>query len=286
MDAEKQNKYLSIAIKAAHEAGKTQMESFGRHFAVHTKSSSNDLVTSVDLACDKLISEMLRKHCPGDQLLTEETYEEGQPIELSNTWVIDPIDGTTNYSHGFPHFATSMAYFENGVAQVGVIHDPFKKETFYALRGHGAFVTNPFLHDEELSVSNVVELQRALLATGFPYDVHRSEENNLNFFCRITRLSHGVRRPGAAALDLAYVAAGRLDGFWELKLSPWDIAAGALMVEEAGGRITDFHGNPMDYTATKPHIVATNDQAAIHDGLVHILSQEPDAVRQAESTAY
>lgn len=282
MEPGKQDKYLKTAQKAAHLAGNIQMASFGRHFNIMTKSSGNDLVTSVDLECDRQISELIRKNFPNDLLVTEETDDGESVIDLSNTWVIDPLDGTTNYSHGFPHFAVSIAYFEEGVAQLGVIHDPFKRETFYVLRGRGAFLDNMYLNNEAVKVSKAVDLERALLATGFPYDIQREPDNNLNHFCRITRLCHGVRRPGAAALDLAYVACGRLDGFWELKLSPWDIAAGGLMVEEAGGKITDFHGAPMNYALRKPHIVASNAQSGIHDPLVDLLSLEPDADRQAE----
>lgn len=263
-----EERYLKIACQAAHAAGKVQMAAFGTAHKVMTKGSSIDLVTSVDKECDELIVSALRKAFPDDLFVTEETFEESGLIDLSGTWVVDPLDGTTNYAHGFPQFAVSIAYLRDNQPMLGVIHDPFKKETFYAIRNRGAF-----LNDVQIFVSknHVHTLSNALLATGFPYDIATSDTNNINHFQRIAPHCHGVRRPGAAALDLAYTACGRLDGFWELKLSVWDIAAGALMVEEAGGRATALDGGPIPYASRRIDLIGSNGNE-LHDELQALLA--------------
>jgi myo-inositol-1(or 4)-monophosphatase len=248
-------KYLSLAKQAALEAGKVQMAGFGMSHTIDTKGTAIDLVTAIDKECDALIVSMLEKGAPNTLLLTEETFQEQQQIDLSNTWVVDPLDGTTNYAHGFPQFAVSIAYFQDGLPVIGVVYDAFKKELFYAIRHRGAF-----LNDKPIFVSanRVHALSNALLATGFPYDIATSQITNLDHFQRIAPRCQGVRRPGAAALDLAYLACGRLDAYWELKLSVWDIAAGALLVEEAGGAITGLHGEPLNYAQRRIDLVGSN----------------------------
>lgn len=261
---------LKAALHAAQLAGKLQMEAFGKNHKITTKGSNIDLVTVIDQQSDELIVSTLRKSCPDHLFITEETFQEGQTPDLSNTWVIDPLDGTTNYAHGFPHFAVSIAYFMNHQPQIGVIYDPFKREMFYAIRNRGAF-----LNDDPIFVSKnrTHTLDHALLATGFPYDIAHSTVNNIEHFRRIAPKCHGVRRPGAAALDLAYVACSRLDGFWELKLSVWDIAAGVLLVEEAGGKITNLQGGPLPYTDRRIHLIATNGND-LHQELQDLLAQD------------
>lgn len=256
-------KYLKLAQNAALEAGKVQMAGFGQAHAIDVKGTAIDLVTAIDKECDALIISTLQKGAPDTILLTEETFNEQQAIDLSNTWVVDPLDGTTNYAHGFPQFAVSIAYFYNNLPLIGVVYDPFKKEMFYAIRGRGAF-----LNDVPIFVSGnrVHELSYALLATGFPYDIASSQVTNLDHFQRIAPLCQGVRRPGAAALDLTYLAAGRLDGYWELKLSVWDIGAGALIVEEAGGKITGLKGEPLNYAQRRIDLIGSNG-TGLHEEL-------------------
>ncbi len=263
--------YLKAAQKAARLAGKRQLEGFGGVQDITTKGTSIDLVTAVDKACDAAIVESLQKACPTDLFITEETFVEGQSVDLSHTWVIDPLDGTTNYAHGFPYFAVSIAYFLDGQPVLGVVYDPIKQEMYYALRNRGAF-----LNDEPIFVSKnrVHTLDHALLATGFPYDIAGSSVNNIDHFQRIAPRCHGVRRPGAAALDMAYVASGRLDGFWELKLSLWDIAAGALLVEEAGGTVTNLTGGPLPLTQRRIHLIGSNGNA-LHQEVQDLLALDP-----------
>lgn len=272
MSPEKEDRCLKVALQAAQLAGKIQMASFGKTIQVDTKGTSIDLVTAVDRECDSAIVDTLRKGCPDTLFVTEETFQEGQTIDLSNTWVVDPLDGTTNYAHGFPYFAVSIAYFYEGKPQIGVIYEPFKKEMFYALKNRGAF-----LNDQPIFVSKnrVHTLDHALLATGFPYDIATSSVNNIDHFKRIAPKCHGVRRPGAAALDLAYTACGRLDGFWELKLSVWDIAAGVLLVEEAGGKVTGLTGGELPYSDRRIDLVGSNGNE-LHGQIQALLSDTSD----------
>lgn len=268
LSPEAEERCLKAAKTAALLAGKRQMESFGETLKIITKGTSIDLVTVVDKECDELIVTSLRKHCDVEHFVTEESFEEGSSIDLSDTWVIDPLDGTTNYAHGFPQFAVSIAYFKAGIPVIGVIYDPFKKEMFYAIKNRGAF-----LNDEPIFVSKnrVHTLDHALLATGFPYDIAGSSVNNIDHFQRIAPRCHGVRRPGAAALDLAYVACGRLDGFWELKLSVWDVAAGILLVEEAGGKVSNLQGGDIPYADRRIHLIGSNGNA-LHEEIRDLLA--------------
>lgn len=253
------------------------MASYGTNLLLMTKGTSIDLVTQVDRDSDALIMSTLREACPEiTQFLTEESFQEDEVSDgvlrnLSDVWVVDPLDGTTNYAHSFPHFAVSIALFRENLPCLGVIYDPFKQELFHAVRNGGAFLNDKPIHT---SRDRVQVLNKALLATGFPYDIASSSVNNIEHFKRIAPCCHGVRRPGAAALDLAYVACGRLDGFWELKLSVWDIAAGTLLVEEAGGRISALSGGPLSYQDRRIHLIGSNG-TPLHEEIRNLLAQDP-----------
>ena len=252
---------LSVAVEAAQAAGRLLMEKFGRPIqAVH--KGAIELVTEMDTASERLIFKTIQEAFPDDGLLSEEAPPEH--LERPRRWIIDPLDGTTNYAHGFPIFAVSIALEVDGSLVVGVVEDPVHRETFTATSGAGAF-----LNGEPIRVSSASKLAESLLATGFPYDIHTTEVNNLDHFENFVRLALAVRRPGAAAIDLAYTACGRFDGFWELKLKPWDVAAAVLLVVEAGGRASDFAGGPPDIYL--PEIVASN--GLIHEAMLEVLSR-------------
>ncbi len=227
---------LNIAIKAARRAAtvinraSTQLDLL----TVQTKSP-NDFVTEVDHAAEKAIIEVLRDAFPGHGILAEESGETGPESEFN--WIIDPLDGTTNFIHGFPQYAVSIAQTRNGVLEHAVVYDPTSNEMFTASRGSGAF-----LNDRRIRVSRRTRLNEALLGTGFPFRQFDNVDAYLGMFRELTQKTAGIRRPGAASLDLAYVAAGRLDGFWEMGLSPWDMAAGVLLIQEAGGLVSDLSG--------------------------------------------
>lgn len=228
----------ALAERLARAAGAIQRERYETAFSVRTKSAAIDLVTEVDHACEALIVEGLSAERPGDAILAEEGGGEDHP-DARWRWVIDPLDGTMNFAHGYPRFCVSIGVECQGRAEVGVVYDPLLDELFAAVRGEGAT-----RNGRPIRVSDEHQLGRALLATGFAYDVHRSEDDNVDHFAHFVKRARGLRRDGSAALDLCYVASGRLDGYWELKLHPWDVAAGNLIVEEAGGRTSDFAGGP------------------------------------------
>jgi myo-inositol-1(or 4)-monophosphatase len=220
-------------------------------------------VTDVDRACERLIVEVIQTERPGDAILAEE----GGGTDTADAewrWVIDPLDGTTNYAHGYPRFCVSIGIERRGIATVGVVYDPLLDELFSAIRGRGAM-----LNDRPLRVSAEARLGQAMLATGFAYDVHRSTDDNLNHFAAFAKTVQAIRRDGSAALNLCYVAAGRFDGFWELKLHPWDVAAGLLIVEEAGGRTSDFSGSQSCTSGRET--VASNGH--LHETLLEILQR-------------
>ncbi len=231
---------LNIAVKAARRAASvinrasTQLDLL----TVHAKSP-NDFVTEVDRAAEQAIIEVLRDAFPGHGILAEESGELGplNGTESEFNWIIDPLDGTTNFIHGFPQYAVSIAQTKNGVLEHAVVYDPVANEMFTASRGSGAF-----LNDRRIRVSRRTRLNEALIGTGFPFRQFDHVDAYLAMFKELTRKTAGIRRPGAAALDLAYVAAGRLDGFWEMGLSPWDMAAGVLLIQEAGGLVSDLSG--------------------------------------------
>jgi myo-inositol-1(or 4)-monophosphatase len=219
-------------------------------------------VTEMDARAEAMIVGMLRRAFPDDAILAEEGGSQGG--RSGRRWIIDPLDGTTNYAHGVPVYAVSIALEMGARVAVGVIFDPNHGELFTAERGRGAFV-----NDTRLTVSSTATLNASLLATGFPYNIRETAENNFRQYTTFSLRSQGVRRMGSAVIYLAYVAAGRLDGYWELRLGAWDAAAGSLMVEEAGGRVTDVTGRPLDLDA--PSIVASNGR--IHDEMLVTLDE-------------
>lgn len=242
---------LALATAAAHAAGAVLLRSFEGDFEVEVKSSPIDLVTSADRAAEALILDVLRRAHPDHSFLAEESGLSGHdpenmvlPPPGGLRWVIDPLDGTTNFAHGFPHFAVSIALCDSEGPRLGVIHDPIRGETFTAVRGGGAQLERPGQPPRRLAVTRVSALQQALLATGFSYQRATTATDNLAEFNRMVPRICCVRRAGSAALDLAYVAAGRLDGYWEYHLQPWDLAAGALLVQEAGGLLRRIDGDP------------------------------------------
>jgi myo-inositol-1(or 4)-monophosphatase len=262
---------LEIAEAAARAAGELLMDGFGREKDVRTKSSSIDFVTQYDLAAEALILERLRAAFPGHSLVGEEGAAEtgAQPY----TWYIDPLDGTNNFSHGFPVFCVSLALYEGQRPLAGVIYDPTRDECFTAAAGSGARLVGPS-GNQPLRVSGTATLEQGLLATGFPYDVHTSPLDNGAYVARFIKRAFGLRRAGSAALDMAYVAAGRLDGYWEFKVSPWDVAAGILLVQEAGGTVTAIDGAPVAL-ADKLHILA--DNGLIHTEMLGVIQETTTA---------
>ena len=226
-----------------------------------TKSSAIDLVTEVDRACERHIVDALRRERPRDDILAEEGGAHAD-AGAEWRWVIDPLDGTVNYAHGYPCFCVSIGVERGGVRSAGVVYDPLRDELFEAVRGGGAR-----RNGRPIRVSQERSLGRALLGTGFAYDVRESERDNLDLLARAVKRAGGVRRDGSAALDLCYVACSRFDGFWELKLHPWDVAAGLLIVDEAGGHGSDLAGGPAP--ASGREIVASN--GAIHAELLAAL---------------
>jgi myo-inositol-1(or 4)-monophosphatase len=239
--------YLATGLDIAREAGALLTTYFERRVSFELKGE-HDLVTEADRASEKLVVERLRAHFPGHDIVAEEGG--GRMSGAEYRWYVDPLDGTTNFAHSFPVYNVTLALERAGVLIAGVIYDPTRDEMFAAERGGGAT-----LNGEPIRVSNVRRLADTLLATGFP-SRKRHANVNIHFYYQLAMLSHGVRRAGAAAIDLAYVAAGRLDGFWEFRLNPWDMAAGILIVEEAGGRCSDMLGHPA--TLDGPHLLADN----------------------------
>ncbi|QIK38052.1 inositol monophosphatase [Caldichromatium japonicum] len=227
---------LNIAVRAARQAGKIILRFADRVDSLkYEDKSRNDFVSEVDRAAETAIIQELRARFPHHAILAEESgAQEGRSEFL---WVIDPLDGTTNYLHGFPQFAVSIALLYRGQLECAVVYDPLREELFTAARGEGAL-----LNDRRIRVANRQSLAGALIGTGFPFRDHRHIDAYLGMFKDMTLATAGIRRPGSASLDLAYVACGRTDGFWELGLSPWDCAAGALLIREAGGIVTDLAG--------------------------------------------
>ena len=255
---------LALARECAAGAGAIQRERYETGLTIDTKSATIDLVTEVDRACEKLIVDAIQAARPGDAIVAEEGH--GEDDEGARfRWIIDPLDGTTNFAHGFPRFCVSIGVERQAERVVGVVYDPLLNERFEAVRGEGAW-----LGDRRLEVTREVEFGRALVATGFAYDVHRSQDDNLASFRNVIKTARGIRRDGSAALDLCYVAAARLDAYWELKLHPWDVAAGFLIVEEAGGRLSDFQGGAADRTGRE--VVSSN--GLLHDALLEQLVQD------------
>lgn len=250
-----------FAVDLARKAGVLLKEKFSQKHDIHYKGEIN-LVTEADKMSDDLIITAIRQTFPDHGILSEESPAIVGGGKLR--WIIDPLDGTTNYAHGYPVFCVSIALVQEGAIVLGVIYDPLREEMFVAVRGEGAF-----LNGKKMAVSPTRDISRSLLATGFPYDIRESKENNLDYFNVMAKEAQAIRRAGAAALDIAYVAAGRFDGFWELKLMPWDMAAGCLMVEESGGVVSGLFGER--WSMSSPHVLVSN--GLIHEQMIAVLKK-------------
>ena len=252
---------LNFAIETARDAGQLLIEKFGGRLSVLKKGDIN-LVTEADLASEALIIERIKSYYPKHSILAEEAGNAVVGGENAWKWIIDPLDGTTNYAHGYPCFCVTLALEHNGEIVLGVTFDPTRNELFSAERGRGASLNN-----KPIRVSSTERLSEALIVTGFPYDFKRRS----NFARHLTEFlltSRGVRRDGSAAIDMAYVACGRFDGFWEEGLNPWDMAAGVLLIEEAGGQVTGYDNSK--FNIYNPPVLASN--GLIHSQMLDVLS--------------
>ncbi len=254
----KNAKIKSTLLKALARAGKIVRSNFGKKQRIAKKGEFN-LVTEIDKASEKAAVELILKHFPHHSILAEES-----PAVAGSgcRWIIDPIDGTTNFAHGFPIFSVSIGFERNGRLEMGGILDPTRNELFFAERGKGAFLNGTRIH-----VSRTKMLSNALVVTGFPYDRKENPEDYLDMLRVFLTKVQCIRRTGSASIDLCYVACGRFDGYYEMKLAPWDKAAGIIIVEEAGGRLTDFSGHPL--TLVGPQNLATNGR--IHREMLQML---------------
>ena len=251
--------YLETAAEIAREAG-ALVTSFGERKIGFELKGEHDLVTAADRASEALIVERLRAHFPSHGIVAEEGG--GNESSSEYRWYVDPLDGTTNFAHGFPAYNVTLGLEQAGEMIAGVVFDPVRNEMFSAERGAGAF-----LNGQRIQVSKSARIETSLVATGFP-SRRRHENVNVHFYYQLAMLSHGVRRAGSAALDLAYVACGRLDAFWEFSLNPWDVAAGVLLVREAGGTCSDMHDGPLSLRGV--HILA--DNTLIHPEIVALFA--------------
>ena len=254
-------RYLELAVAAAMEAGKFLKINLNRGHSITYKGEIN-IVTDKDRKSEEMIAGRISREFPGHDIISEESAfrQKGSGYR----WIIDPLDGTTNYAHGYPVFCVSIALQHREGIITGCIYNPMLDELFTAEAGSGAF-----LNGERIHVSSVRDFSRSFLATGFPYDLRTDPDNNINYFTALAKRTLAIRRAGSAALDLAYTAAGRFDGFWELKLMPWDTAAGWLLVTEAGGVVTDLYGGP--YGLRSPHILAGN--GLINGEMLHVIAE-------------
>ncbi len=254
--------YLEIALEAAYRAGTIIKDNFHKKKKIDYKGRIN-LVTNVDKEAEKAVIETITQYYPEHNILTEET-EHKQDASQPFRWVIDPLDGTTNYVHGFPFVCVSIALQKGDESIVGVVYNPILDQLFYAENGEGSFRNN-----EQISVSDNADFSKSLLATGFPYDMLNEERNNIQNFSKFIKKCRGIRRPGAAALDMCYVACGIFDGYWELELFPWDTAAGLIIIEEAGGKVTKFDGSK--FSMFDKEIAASNGK--IHGEMLRVLGR-------------
>jgi len=251
---------LSDVETLARQAGEILRAGYEREHQVDYKGVI-DLVTEVDRQSEAFLLAEIQRRFPGHQILAEESG--GVRGHDGDVWYVDPLDGTVNYAHGIPIFCVAIAYAQDGKMRLGVVYDPLRDECFAAERGRGAWLNGRPIH-----VSQTLELRHSLLVTGFPYDAWSSPRNNLDYFGRFSKMTHGVRRLGSAALDLCYVAVGRFDGYWELTLKPWDVAAGGLIAEEAGALITDLDGGP-DYLSPPCSLLAA--PPALHGKMLKVI---------------
>jgi myo-inositol-1(or 4)-monophosphatase len=252
--------YKSFAVDLAQKSGALLKKMFNKTHNIQYKGEIN-LVTEADKLSEDLIIEAISRNFPDHGILSEESPAITGAGEMR--WIIDPLDGTTNYAHGYPIFCVSIALENKGKVILGVVYDPMREEMFVAVQGEGTY-----LNGKKISVSDCSNLSKSLLATGFPYDIRESKENNLDYFNAMAINVQAIRRAGAAALDLANLAAGRFDGFWELKLKPWDTAAGGLLVTEAGGVVSDIAGEK--WNLQSPSLLASN--GLIHEQMIKVLS--------------
>lgn len=255
---------LDFALAVTREAGRLLRRYARQGYEVRHKSTDIDLVTEADIASEEMIVGAIRQRFPDHTILSEEGLGDLQQIagETTCLWLVDPLDGTVNYAHGFPVWGVSMALADHGSVVLAVTYDPLRDEMFWAERGEGAW-----LDGQRVQVSQAKELRQSIVATGFAYKRATLEDNNLAEFTAMMPRVQGVRRAGAAVLDMAYLAAGRLDGYWEMHLKPWDWAAGWLLIEEAGGKVTDLAGEP--WSLEKEAIMASN--GALHPALLERL---------------
>lgn len=258
------DKARDLSVEAALSAGDALMKKLGRITRVDFKGE-RDLVTEADRMSEEMLVSAIRKAFPGHRICAEERGCVGEhDTEDEFEWFIDPLDGTTNFAHGLPIFAVSIGLARRGALVLGVVYNPASKELFHAQSGQGAF-----LNGMRIRVSRVSDIRCSLLATGFPYDLSNRADNNLDAFTRVTTRAQAVRRLGAASIDLAYVACGRFDGYWEPGLAPWDMAAGVVLVREAGGVVTGYSGG--EFVPDGRQIAASN--GVVHEGLLEALAQ-------------
>jgi myo-inositol-1(or 4)-monophosphatase len=259
-----------VALKAARAAGRIHLELLSR-VNITRKTNTLDLVTEADHAAEQAVVSTIRRAFPSHAILAEESGSHS--VRSTHRWIIDPLDGTTNYTHGYPQFCVSIAYEHRKRLEFAVVFDGLKGECFTARRGHGARLNGRPIH-----VSRVNDLELSLLGTGFPYDRRERRRYYLAFWEAFMMRVQGVRRTGSAALDLAWVACGRIDGFWEFGLRPWDVAAGALIVREAGGRVTNMDGSPLDIEGR--NILASNGR--IHRAMSAVIAETRDDAEQRQ----
>ena len=248
-------------VNIAKEAGSVIREGFGKSFKIEYKTGDNNLVTEIDKASEKVITDFIRKKYPSHSILAEEGS--GEQNDSEYLWVIDPLDGTTNFAHGLPIFSVSIGLQKNGKTIAGVVYDVMRGIIFSAELGAGAFAKS-----EKIAVSNNDNLAHSMLVTGFPYNKKENPDKLFERFIALTKTARGVRRLGSAAIDFCYLASGVFDGFWEVHLHPWDICAGKLIVEEAGGLVTDFHGNKTNIYTKR--ILSTNGN--IHEQVIKVMN--------------
>ncbi len=253
--------FLDIATEAALAAGAVLMDYLGELDSIQEKGRPGDLVTAADKSAEQTVLDILQRHLPKHDILAEESGQVGDRTS-SYQWAIDPLDGTTNFTHQYPFFSVSIGLLYQEKPWLGVVYDPFHKDLFRAAKGLGATRNRCPIY-----VSGTQALSSSLLVTGFAYDRRETSDNNYAEFCHLTHKTQGVRRGGSASIDLAYVACGRLDGYWERGLSPWDIAAGIVLVEEAGGRVTAYDQSPIQVASGR--LLATN--GIIHQELSDVL---------------
>ncbi len=258
----RQFKMIQDIIDISHEAGEIIRDGFGKNFGIEYKTNESNLVTDIDKASEKHIKEFVQKKYPSHSILAEESGESKNHSDY--LWVIDPIDGTTNFAHGLPIFSVSIGLQKNNETIAGVVYDVMQNITYSSEKGSGTYENS-----KKIFVSKNDKLSHSVLVTGFPYNIADNPENALEKFASLTRAARGIRRLGSAAIDFCYVAKGVFDGFWEVYLHPWDICAGKLIVEEAGGLVSGFNGEEIDIYTQK--ILATN--GAIHNKMIEILKK-------------